>query len=149
MDRTILLSQLLDFHLSRAIAREHLKDRVMRKFIQLAEDVEADLLELDNDADELASRRARSKERAKNVVNRHHRIQDSIDSGIGAMERVADAAGVDRPNSRTAAELAAIEAAEKAEQELVEQERLKGKTEETKLGEGSGDTPGSFPETAV
>jgi hypothetical protein len=143
MDRTILISQLLDFHLSRAIAREHLKDGIMRKFIQLAEDVEADLKELDNDADELDRRRRDGKERAKAVVNTHHRLQDRIDEGISALEKVADNAGLARPNTRTAAELAAIEAEEAAQKGKTE-----GLPEEPKLGEASGDTPATFQKAA-
>jgi hypothetical protein len=118
------MSKLLDLHLSRAIAREHLKDRVMRKFIQLAEDVEADLKELDNDADELDRRRRNGKERAKAVVNTHHQLQDRIDEGIAALEKVADDAGISRQNRRTAAELAAIEA-----EETANQAKLKGETQ--------------------
>ena len=132
----VLISKLLDLHLSRAIAREHLKDRVMRKFVQLADDVESDLKSLDNDADELDRRRRETRESARQVVNDHHRIQDRIEEGIAAMRRVAEAAGL--PNSRTAAELAAIAADETA---------AKGNSA---LGEASGDMPpaATFPKAA-
>lgn len=154
ISKPLLLSKLLDLHLSRVIAREHLKDRVMRKFVQLAEDVEADLKGLDKDADELQARRLLVKERATQAVNMQHKIQDTIEGGIAAMERVADAAGVVRTNTRTAAEIAAIE-----EQERKDQEKLKtegnGKEVVTEaevgdvaavLGEGSADTSDkSFP----
>lgn len=154
MSKPLLLSKLLDLHLSRVIAREHLKDRVMRKFVQLAEDIEQDLKDLDNDADELQSRRRANKERARSVVNDHHKIQDRIDEGLAAMERVADDAGIVRTNTRTAAELAAIEAQERAEQEKLKTE---GNDKEVVteaevgdvaavLGEGSADTSDkSFP----
>jgi hypothetical protein len=147
----LLMSKLLDLHLSRAIAREHEKDRVMRKFIQLAENVEADLKELDRDADELERRRLDGKERAKKVVNNHHRLQDRIDEGIAALEKVADDAGIERQNTRTAAELAAIEAEEAAEQAKLKGEKPKEaiEPEAPKLGEASGGMPEvSFPKAA-
>lgn len=142
----------------------------MRKFIQLAEDVEADLKELDNAADDLADRRRKGKERATAAINNHHRIQDRIDEGVSALEKVADAAGFVRANSRTAAEIAAIEAEEKAQLEKLKGDKqtvnstevgeagplidppIDGEKEgdpladgqqakEPKLGEASGDTP--------
>jgi hypothetical protein len=160
--RALLMSKLLDLHLSRAIAREREKDRVMRKFIQLAENVEADLKELDRDADELERRRVVGKDRAKAVVNTHHLLQDRIDEGIAALEKVADDAGIVRQNTRTAAELAAIEAEEKAELEKLKREpqttkpgdvgelsKEAIKPEAPKLGEASGGMPEvSFPKAA-
>lgn len=142
----------------------------MRKFIQLAEDVEADLKELDNAADDLDHRRRQGKQEALAVVNQHHRLQDRIDAGIAAMQKVADDAGVLRTNSRTAAELAAIEAEEKKQLEKLKGDKqtvnstevgevgplidppIDGEMEgdplvdgqqakEPKLGEASGDTP--------
>jgi len=134
----------------------------MRKFIQLAEDVEADLKELDNDADDLDRRRRDGKERAKAVVNTHHRLQDRIDEGILALEKVADSAGLARPNTRTAAELAAIDAEEKAAidrlkteaetsevgQKFMNEQIELAKAEAPKLGEASGDTPATFQKAA-
>lgn len=101
----------------------------MNKWLQLADDIELDLKELDNDADELQSRRRANKERARGVVNDHHKIQDRVEDGLRRMEQVVEAAGL--PNSRkfTQAELDAI-AAEEAKQ----------KEAAAKLGEGSGDT---------
>ena len=106
----------------------------MRKFIQLAEDVEADLKQLDADADELNSRRLAAKERARQAINDQHRIQDRINEGIAAIEAVADAAGV-RSNTATAAELAKIE----AEKQTIKSGEV-GKVEGV-LGEASGGTP--------
>jgi methyl-accepting chemotaxis protein len=136
---------LLDLHLSRTIERERFKDKVMRKFVQLAEDVENDLKELDNDADELDRRRRQSKEAARQVINDHHRIQDRIDEGIAAMQRVSDAAGLLGQNTRTAAELAAMKAEEDAK---IKAEIEKDHPLEPK--EGSGDTPPNvtFPKAA-
>jgi methyl-accepting chemotaxis protein len=133
-DHVLLLTQLLDLHLSRTINREKRKDRIMRKFVQLAEDVEADLKGLDNDADDLNHRRLQVKESARQVVNDHHRIQDRIEEGIAAMRRVSEAAGL--PNTRTAEELAEIAAANKKFAD-----DLKNQVEGTPaLGEGSVDT---------
>ena len=142
MSKPLLLSKLLDLHLTRAIEREKLKDRVMRKFVQLAEDVEADLKGLDNDADELNARRLKVKEAARQVVNDHHRIQDRVEEGIEAMRRVAELAGLPNTRTRTAAELAEIEAEEAAGKPKSEDTGA----EKTALGEVSGDMPeGSFP----
>lgn len=123
----------------------------MRKFIQLAEDVENDLRELDADADELNARRLKAKERARLAINDQHRIQDRVEEGIAAIEKVAEAAGM-RSNTLTAAELARIEAEKKAREgnggeKVTVTEADVGKVE-TALGEASGGTPpeaGNFP----
>ena len=95
----------------------------MRKFLQLAEDVETDLKELDADADALQARRKEVKERARQAINAQHRIQDSVETGIKAMEAIADTMGV-KSNSRSDEELA---------------------EGNDKSGEGGGDSATTFP----
>lgn len=139
-DRSLLLSQLLDLHLSRTIEREYLKDHVMRKFVQLAEDIESDLKGLDRDADDLERRRLEVKEAARTVVNDHHRIQDRIEEGIAAMRRVSESAGLPNTRTRTAAELAEIAAEEERAKNAVKPPEGE-KQDEVQSGEDSGDTP--------
>ena len=76
----------------------------MRKFLQLAEDVETDLKDLDKEADLLQERRKQVKERARQAINAQHRIQDSVETGIKAMETIADELGI-KSNSRSDEEL--------------------------------------------
>jgi predicted nucleic acid-binding Zn-ribbon protein len=122
------LSKLLDLHLSRSIEKHKrplppTREAVMRKFMQLAEDVEADLKELDADADALQARRKAGKERARQAINAQHKIQDNIEAGVAAMEKIADAIGV-KSNSRSDEEL---------------------KEGNDKSGEGGGDSAATFP----
>lgn len=103
MDSSVLLSKLLDLHLSRSIERHKrplppTREAVMRKFLELADNIEKDLIELDKDADELEARRKLVKERARGAVNAQHRIQDRIEEGLRAMEAVAST--VERSNSQ-------------------------------------------------
>lgn len=111
----------------------------MRKFVQLAEDIEADLKSLDNDADELEALRSSNKEAARQVVNDHHSIQNRIKEGLDAMRRVSEAAGIPNSRPRTAAELAAIKAEEERAKNAVKPEGEK--QDEVQSGEDSGDTP--------
>ena len=122
------LSKLLDLHLSRSIEKHKrplppTREAVMRKFMQLAEDVEADLKELDADADALQARRKAGKERARQAINTQHKIQDNIEAGVAAMEKIADAIGVNS-NSRSDEEL---------------------KEGNDKSGESGGDSAATFP----
>ena len=126
------LSKLLDLHLSRSIEKHKrplppTREAVMRKFMQLAEDVEADLKELDADADALQARRKAGKERARQAINAQHKIQDNIEAGVAAMEKIADAIGV-KSNSRSDEELKAAEG--------------------NASGEGGGDSAATFPPKA-
>lgn len=99
----VLMSKLLDLHLSRAIEKHKrplppTREAVMRKFFQLAEDIETDLRELDADADALQERRKAVKERARQAVNAQHRVQDRIEEGLKAMEAVVES--LERTNSQ-------------------------------------------------
>lgn len=124
-----MLSQLLDLHLERSIAKAKFRDRVMNKFEQLADDIEADFAELDQDADALNARRLEIKERARLATNAHHESYNRVEAGLSKLEQAAGAlAG--RSNSQTKTET-----------------ETKAKTEETaKPGEGSGVTSTTFPD---
>lgn len=103
----------------------------MSKFLQLADDIEADLRGLDNDADELNSRRLNVKERARTIFNDHNTVYDRTEEGLRRMEAVLHDMG--GSNSRKATPL-----------EKGEQIPLVGET--PKLGEGSDATSdSSFP----
>lgn len=71
----------------------------MNKFLQLADDIEADLQSLDRDADELNERRLSIKERARVATNAHHSTYNSIESGLTRLEEAASAMG-GRKNSK-------------------------------------------------
>lgn len=146
------MSKLLDLHLSRAIEKHKrplppTSGAVMRKFLQLAEDVESDLKEFDKLADELNERRLEARERVKGAVNVQHKIQDRVIEGVTAMEKAAEAAGMPRENTRTAAELAEIEKREAEELARAEAQRIAagevGKVEAV-LGEGGGSSAETF-----
>lgn len=71
----------------------------MNKFSQLADDIEADLLGLDKDADELNERRLAIKERARVATNAHHATYDSVEGGLKKLEDAAAGLG-GRKNSK-------------------------------------------------
>lgn len=71
----------------------------MNKFLQLAEDIEDDLRELDNDADVLNERRLMIKERARIATNAHHSTYNTIESGLSRLEDAAAGLG-GRKNSK-------------------------------------------------
>lgn len=60
----------------------------MSKFLQLADDIDSDLREMDNDADELNARRLVLKERARVAVNTHHSGFNRVEEGLDALERI-------------------------------------------------------------
>lgn len=60
----------------------------MSKFLQLADDIDSDLREMDNDADELNARRIMLKERARVAVNTHHSGFNRVEEGLDALERI-------------------------------------------------------------
>jgi hypothetical protein len=85
--RTLLLSQLLDLHLTRSIDR--LRGTAdMSKFLQLADDIEADLKAMDADAEELNAKRLKNKELSRQIFNGHHAAQDRVLEGLKKMEQV-------------------------------------------------------------
>jgi hypothetical protein len=115
------MSQLLDLHLTRAIAR-HKPEAPVSKFLQLADAIEADLKEMDAEADVLNEKRLANKELARQIFNHHHEAQDRVAKGLERMGAVVhDMSG---SNSRGSTEKP---------------------VETTKLGEGSGATPETFP----
>ena len=119
----ILLAKLLDLHLTRTIARERRKDQVMSKFLELADNIEADLKEMDVEADTLNEKRLANKEAARLIFNSHHAAQDRVRDGLARMAAVTkDLSGSNSNRGET-----------------------EGKKEETKPGqEGSGDTSKTF-----
>lgn len=128
----LLLSQLLDLHLTRTIKREKAKIE-MSKFLELADSIEADLREMDEDADALNTKRLANKERARMIFNDHHTAQDRVAEGLKRMEAVIH----DMSGSNTRQRDDDEKKAEAAKLVVV-------KTETPKLGEGSGATPDNF-----
>lgn len=94
----------------------------MSKFLQLAEDIEADFAELDKDADSLNERRLAVKERARVATNAHHKTYDRVEEGLDRLEQAAGALGAKSNSAKAKAE------------------ELAGKSQ---TGEGSGDTSDS------
>lgn len=145
------LSQLLDLHLSRVIARYHKPEAPVSKFLQLADDIESDLKDMDDEADVLNEKRLANKERARQVFNDHHKTQDRITDGLYRMGAVIhDMSGSNSSREPSDAEKKAIMAAHEAaiaahaEAEKAKQSSSGDKAEAPKLGEGSGVTPESF-----
>lgn len=140
------LSQLLDLHLSRVIARYHKPEAPVSKFLQLADDIESDLKDMDDEAELLNSKRLANKERARQVFNDHHGAQDRVADGLRRMGAVIhDMSGSNSSREPSEAEKKAIMAAHAAAIAAhAEAERAKQQTEAPKLGEGSGVTPESF-----
>lgn len=77
-------SKLLDLHLSRTIKRKSIMD----KFTELADGIEQDLRNWDEQADELLARREKNRLRGENVFARHRDKQSSVEAGLAKMEAV-------------------------------------------------------------
>lgn len=136
----VLLSQLLDLHLTRTIDRAAKRDEAeMSKFLQLADDIEADLKHLDQRADDLAMIRRRNRERADEILDQHEDAQNRVAEGMRRMDAVLNDMGGSNSRKLTEAEKAALAAKDGKTNE--------GTAEKPALGEGSGDTSdSSFPE---
>lgn len=118
---SLLFSQLLDLHLERTIAAAKFRGDVMNKFLELADNIDADFAELDKDADALNERRLSIKERARIATNAHHASYNRVEEGLARLEQ-AGSGLAGRSNS-----------------EKTKPGELEGK------GEGSGDTSQTFP----
>lgn len=66
----------------------------MSKFLELAENIEADLKAMDVDADELNAIRLVNKEKARVVFNDHHATQKRVGAGLDRMaQAIKDLSG--------------------------------------------------------
>lgn len=99
--RELLLSQLLTLHLDLSIKRYEVQSG-MSKFLQLADDIESDLKELDEEANLLNAKRLKNKERARQIFNDHNAAQDRVAEGMKRMDQVLHDMG--GSNSRKASE---------------------------------------------
>lgn len=97
--KTELLSQLLDLHLSRSIARLKGNDDMTSKFRELAKAIKGDLQNFDEQAEELMARREELRQRGEKVFAKHRESQDDVKSGLDAMEQaLADLEGSNSKN---------------------------------------------------
>lgn len=87
---TAQLGQLLDLHLERAI-RRHKPEDGMSKFTELAEAIEGDLKNWDQQADELLARREKNRLRGEQVFARHRDKQGEVEAGLTRMEQAIGA----------------------------------------------------------
>lgn len=103
----------------------------MSKFLELAENIEADLREFDEEADVLDMKRRRNKERAHVIFSDHNDVQDRVKAGMDRMEAVMhDMGGSNSRKAKTSETTASTE-------------------ETAKLGEASGGmSEASFPNQA-
>lgn len=94
----------------------------MSKFLELAENIEADLKAMDVDADELNAIRLVNKEKARLVFNDHHATQKRVGAGLDRMaQAIKDLSGSNSKGDDTE------------------------KKDETEQAEGSGGTSTTFP----
>ncbi len=87
---TEMMGLLLDLHLARVIRRYKPEDR-MSKFTELAEAIESDLKNWDQQADELSARREKNRLRGEAIFAKHRDKQGEVETGLARMEQAISA----------------------------------------------------------
>ena len=144
--------EIIGYRIIRGLVRQGNGD--MSKFLQLADDIESDLREFDDEADALNRKRLQNKDRAKTIFDDHHSAQDRVAEGLRRMEAVMHDMGGSNSRKMTDGERAALTA--KVDQAQKDMDAAGVKTAATtalegapKLGEASDGTSESTFQAAT